>query len=219
LNHSLRQAAGELGKRRAAINGFENASVGAIPCAVFPWAFAGFPERGIDNVGVGGIDQNVRSANILGLALGVGSAGGFVAAGENFLPVLATVGGAIDAALRVGAVGVSGHGGKNLVRIFGIHGEFGNLLAVTQAEMRPGFAGVSGFVDAIAHGEIRAVQSFAAADIDDIGIRRRDGDRTDGTGGLVVKDGLPSASVIVGLPHAAVADAHIEDIGLRWYAA
>src|SRR6185437_14246221 len=81
--------------------------------------------------------------------------------------------------------------------------------------MRPGLAGVGGFVDAVADGEIRAVQALAAANVNDVGIRGRDGNRADGAGGLVVKDRLPGPSVIVGLPHTAVADTYIEDAGLR----
>ena len=36
--------------------------------------------------------------------------------------------------------------------------------------MRPGLAGVGGFVDAVADGEVGALQAFAAADVDDVGI-------------------------------------------------
>lgn len=112
-----------------------------------------------------------------------------------------------------------GHGGENFVGILGIDGEFWNLLAVAQAKMGPGLAGVSGFVNAIADGEIRPMQPFAAADVNDIGIRRRDGNRADGAGGFVIKDRLPGAPIIVRLPDAAVADANIEDAGFIRHAA
>src|SRR6185437_3451171 len=85
--------------------------------------------------------------------------------------------------------------------------------------MRPGLAGVGGFVDAVADGEIRAVQALAAANVNDVGIRGRDGNRADGAGGLVVKDRLPGPSVIVGLPHTAIANAYVKDAGLRGHAA
>src|SRR5438132_11713436 len=79
--------------------------------------------------------------------------------------------------------------------------------------MRPRLACVSGLVDAIADRQIGTVQSFAAADIDHVRVRRRDGYRTDGAGRLRIKDRLPCAAEIVSLPDAAVAHTDIE---LAW---
>ena len=62
------------------------------------------------------------------------------------------------------------HGGENFVRITRIDGQRRNLLSVTQAEVRPGLASVSGFVNAVAHRQVRPVQSFAAAYINNVGI-------------------------------------------------
>ena len=52
-------------------------------------------------------------------------------------------------------------------------------------------------------------------DVDDVGVRGRDGDRADRARGLVVEDRAPDAAVVGRLPHAAVADADVEDVGLR----
>ena len=77
---------------------------------------------------------------------------------------------------------------------------------------------VGGFVDAVADGEIGPLQAFAAADVDDVGIGRRDGERADGAGRLIVEDRLPGAAVVGGLPDAAVVDADVEDVGLAGHA-
>ena len=150
-----------------------------------PRTLAGFPKRRIQDVGIGWIDGDVGSAGILVLV-------------EDFLPVLAAVGGDKDAALFVGTVGMAQHGGEEMVGIARIDGQRGNLLAVAQAEVRPGLAGVGGFVDAVADGEIGTLQAFAAGDVNDVRIRGRDRDGANGLRGFVVEDGRPGAAVVVG---------------------
>ena len=105
-------------------------------------------------------------------------------------------------------------GDEELVGVARIDGDLRDLLAVAQAEVGPGFAGVGGFVEAIAGGEIGALEAFAAAGVDDVGIGGGDGERADGSGGLVVEDGVPGTAVVGGLPDAAIADADVEDVGL-----
>ena len=80
--------------------------------------------------------------------------------------------------------------------------------------MLPGFAGVGGFVDAVAGGKIGATQAFAAAYVDDVGIGWGHGERADGAGGLAVEDGDPGAAGVGGLPDAAVVYADVEEIGI-----
>ena len=62
------------------------------------------------------------------------------------------------------------YGGKNAVGIARVDGERRNLLSVHEAKVGPGLAGVGGLVDAVAHGEVGAMQALAAADINDVGI-------------------------------------------------
>ena len=52
---------------------------------------------------------------------------------------------------------------------------------------------VGGFVDAVADREIRALEAFAAADIDDVRIGGRHRQRADGAGVLIVEDRFPDA--------------------------
>ena len=86
--------------------------------------------------------------------------------------------------------------------------------AAAQAEVGPGLAGVSGLVDAVAGGEVRALQAFAAGDVDGVGIGVGNSDRADGAGGLVVPEADPGLAGVGGLPDAAVDRAEIEGGGL-----
>src|SRR5208283_3089539 len=110
----------------AAVGGLEQSTAGAVEfVAVFPRAFANFPHRGIDHIGIRRINLNV------------GATGVFVF-GNNSLPGLTTVGRAIDAAFCAGSVGMAEHGGENSVGIARIDGQRGNLLSVGESEMSPG---------------------------------------------------------------------------------
>ena len=181
----------------AAIGGFEESAASAVELvAVLPRALANFPHGGVDDIGIRRID------------LDVGAAGVFVLR-NNFLPVLAAIGRTVKAALFAGTVRVAEDGGENPVWIARIDGERGDLLAVAKAEMGPGLARVGGFVDAVADGEIGAMQSFAAGDINDVGIGGSDRDGADGLRGFVIEDGIPGAAVIVRFPDAAV---HLPDV-------
>jgi len=128
--------------------------------------------------------------------------------------LVAAVGRAEDATLGAGAVGMAFDGDEEAFGIIRIDDDRGDLLRVAQAEMRPGFSGVGGLVHAVADGEIRALQTFAAAHVDDVGIAGRDGDGADAPGGLIVKDGIPGVAKVVGFPDAAVDLGHVKDAGL-----
>jgi len=106
------------------------------------------------------------------------------------------------------------HCGKDLVGIARIDGELRNLLAVAQAKVRPGLARIGRFVNTITDRKIRPMQPLTAADINYVWIRRRYRNRADRARGLVVKDRLPRATVVVGLPNAAIAHSDIKHIRL-----
>src|SRR5207302_9380976 len=98
-----------------------------------------------------------------------------------------------DAPLLIRTVWMSEHRDEEAIGIARIDGEHRNLLAVAEAEVLPRFAGVSGFVGAVAGREIGTLQAFARAGVDDVGIRRRDGDRTDRAGWLLIENRRPDA--------------------------
>ncbi len=151
--------------------------------------------------GLDGIDVDVLAAGVHVLE-------------EHALEGAAAVGRPEDAALLVRTVRMAERGDEQAVRVLRVDGEFGNLLRVAQAEMRPRLAGVGGLVDAVADRQVRPRQPFAGGDVEDVGIRRRDGDPADRSGRLVVEDRLPRPAGVGRLPDAAVAHAHVEGVRL-----
>ena len=73
-------------------------------------------------------------------------------------------------------------------------------------------AAIVGAEDAIAGADIVARRHLPGAGIDDVIIRRRDGNGADGRR-LLVEDGLPGAPGIHGLPDAAAGTAEVEGRG------
>ncbi len=80
--------------------------------------------------------------------------------------------------------------------------------------MCPRCAAVGGLVDAVADRQVGTVQSFAAGDVDDIGIGGRNLDGADRAGCFMIEDRRPGPAEIGGLPYAAVHRADVEDIRL-----
>ncbi len=80
--------------------------------------------------------------------------------------------------------------------------------------MRPGFSRVGRFVNAIARRQVRTLQSFAAANVNNVRIGRSHRQRADGAGRLVVENRIPRVPEIRGLPDAAVDGRHVENVRL-----
>ena len=64
-----------------------------------------------------------------------------------------------------------GDGDEQPISIARVDRELRDLLPITQSQMRPRFSRVSRFVDAVANGQIRTVQTFAAANVNHVRIR------------------------------------------------
>src|SRR5690242_8901209 len=98
-------------------------------------------------------DGGVQIARIIGVGGEVNDAGEVVFV-ESFLPGFAAVGGFVNATMR--AVlgdredGMADDADDNDVRIARVDEDGGDVARVVEADVRPGGAGVSGFVDAIA---------------------------------------------------------------------
>ncbi len=103
-------------------------------------------------------------------------------------------------------------GHENTIGILRGHNHACNLLRVAQAGVAPGFSAVGGFVNAVAHRQIRALQTLAAAGVKNIGIRNGDGDIADGTRGLIVKNWNPGPTGISRVPYASVVHADVKQI-------
>ena len=108
-----------------------------------------------------------------------------------------------------------GNRDQDTIRIARVNRDLRNLLSITQPKMCPGLSGVDGFVEAIADGQIRPLQSLAAANVDDVRIGKRYRNAADRTSRLIVENRSPGAAVIGGLPHAAVYLRDVENVRLR----
>src|ERR1017187_1933549 len=58
------------------------------------------------------------------------------------------------------------------------------------------------------------MESFTAADVNNLRVRRRNNDGADRSGGLLIENWLPRAAIVGGLPDASVDRADEEDIWL-----
>ena len=196
-----RQAAGELLPGGATVDGSIDAAIGAAEGSVFIEALLLLPERGVENGRVSGIEAHVVAAGVFVFV-------------ENLFEVLAAVGGAENAALGVGSVGMAEGSDVEAVGVFGIDFNVGDHLGIAKTEVSPALAGVDGFIDTIAGGEIGADDASTGADVDDVGVGGRDSDGADGAGGLGIEEGLPGGTVVSGAPDTAVIETDIEDVGL-----
>src|SRR5580692_6582250 len=184
----------------AAVGGLEQTPAVAFERAAGgPGRAAGRPHVRIENLRIFGIEGEVGGTGVIIFV-------------ENFLPGSPAVAGAEDAALGVWPVRMAEDGNENAIGILRVDDDVGDLLAVAQAQVLPGFSAVAGFVDAVAGGKIGTAETFAAAHINNVSIARRDGKRADGAGGLTVEDGEPGATGIGGFPDAAVVYADVKEI-------
>ncbi len=106
------------------------------------------------------------------------------------------------------------HRDEQPVGILRIDGDIGDHLAVAQSEVRPGLAGVGRLVHPVARRQVGPDDARPAADVDDVRVRRGDGDRADRARRLLVEERHPRGAVIGGAPDAAIVEADVEDVRL-----
>ena len=116
------------------------------------------PERGKKNVGIMRIEGDVDAARVFVFV-------------ENFLPGLAAVGGAEDAALGVRAVRMAESRDESDVGIGGIDNDFADGARIVQANVLPGLAAVERLVNAVAVRNVAANAGFAGPHIKDVVVR------------------------------------------------
>jgi len=104
--------------------------------------------------------------------------------------------------------GISERADHDDVGIARVHDDGIDVANVSEADAGPGGSGIAGFINAI------AVGLLAGADVDDVGIRGRDSDGSDRRDVLIVKDRLPDAAGVGGLPHTSARRAHVIDRGI-----
>src|SRR5262249_32267992 len=144
---------------------------------------------------------------------------GLIVDEQDFLPRLAAVFRAVNAALRSPAEGLTDRRHVRDVRILRVDLQLRDLADFAQPDVRPRLAGVGRLVDAASDDDVRSDGFAAGAHVDHVRIRIRDVDRADRSGrDLAVGDWQPGDPVVLGLPDAAARRAHIEDVRLRAYA-
>ena len=201
-----RKALGQRLPRRPAVGGLEEAAGRAgVRVVVLPGRLSRRPQHRVHRLRVRRIEREVDRAGVLVLV-------------EHLLERDAAVGGAEHAALLVRSVRMAERRDEQARRILRVDDDRADLARVPQAEVVPRPAGVARAIDPVADREIGALQPFAAADVDDVRIRRRDRDRADRLRRLAVEDRRPRQPVVGALPDAAVVDADVEQVRLLRHA-
>jgi len=159
------------------------------------------PSRGQQSVGTIGCNGEIGDANFRALV-------------EDFRPMVAAIGGLIDAALVIGTVRMSKRADVNDVCILRIDDNTADLTRVAQADILPAHAAIGGAVHSVAGGEVGANVGFSSTDVNDFGIRGSDGNSADRSNGLTVEDGRPGYSRVRGLPDAATNRAEVKRAGI-----
>ena len=153
--------------------------------------------------------RRVHHARVLAIDRDVDRAGLGVAE-QHLLPGLAAVDRLEHAALVVVLAVAAEVGDEDDVGVGRMDADLRDRVGVVEADVRPGLAGVGGFVDAVAAHDVAADAGFAHADVDDVGIRLGDGDRADrGAGDQAVGDRRPLRAAIGRLPQAAADRAEV----------
>src|SRR5438445_12155647 len=99
---------------------------------------------------------------------------------------------------------MSENGHEDAIRIARIDSNVRDLLCILEAELGPSLAGVSGYVDPVADGEIGTMQPFTTADVDDVACARRHGERPAGPRRQSGDHRSPCAPGVAALRHDAV---------------
>ncbi len=116
----------------------------------------------------------------------LGRAGVFVDK-EYAFPVLAAVCRTINAALRLWAIAMAHRGGQYDVGIPRVNNDARDAAGLFESHQLPGLAGVGGFVNSGAHGNVTANRGLARAGPNDVRVGRRDSEGANRGHGLRVE--------------------------------
>jgi len=130
------------------------------------------------------------------------------------MPASAAVGTFIDAAFLGGFVDISQHGGIDDIRVGGVYPHPGDMAAVFQADVLPGFPGIYGFPGSIAGGNVAPHCFLASAYVDDVGVGLGDFHRAYTAAKKTVGYAFPAIPAVGGLPYPAPGSAEIKKLGV-----
>lgn len=155
------------------------------------------PGRGKQQVGTVRRDGKIGNANLRALV-------------KHFRPMLPAVGGLVDSTVRVGPVRVTKRADVDNICIPRIDNDTADLTGIAQADVFPALAAIGRAIHSVARGQVRANVRFSGADVNDLWVGGSDGNRSNGSDGLMIEDGLPGDAGVRRLPNAAPNRAKIE---------
>ena len=159
------RVARELAPCVAAVGGLEDPRpLAAAPQA--PRLAVHLPERRVEDVRINRVHDEVDGSRA------------FVAE-EYLLPGVTPVGGPKDSALGVGPERMAEGRHVHAFRVGRMDADPSDRVGVGQAEVPPALPGIVRAVDAVALEDVGAQLHLAHADVDDVGVGRRDRDRAD----------------------------------------
>src|SRR5436853_3078473 len=166
-----------------------------------PWQPSCLPERGVHDARVVRIEADIDRAGLLVLV-------------EDLAPGLAAVRAADHAALAGGAEGMAEGRDASDIGILRVDDQRADLAGVPEADVAPGPAAVDRLVDAIAVRHVAARGRLPGADIDDVRIGGRDGERAHGRDRCSVGQRPPRGAPVRRLPDSPRDRTEIKGIGL-----
>src|SRR5262249_10979177 len=146
---------------------------------------ARLPEPGKQNLRIGRVEADIRRTSVR-------------IPGQDLLPVLAAIRGAIDAALAIGPERMTEDCGERNIRVGRVDDQGADLAFLFPA-MRPVLAGAGRFEDAVPSSPVAPDVGFPCTLVDDVRIGRGQRQRADGTDGWVVGNRLPASPAVDGL--------------------
>ena len=195
--------AAEAGPGRAAVAGAPDRASGSRDGGevALPGVLPRLPGGGEEDPRVGRVGGDVHRA-------------GLVVDLQHVRPGRAAVGGAEDAALRSGLEEVAHGRDEDGVGIGGVDPHLADVAGVLETKVTPRPAAVPGREHALAALNVIARFRLAAADVDHVRVRRRDGQGADRGGGPLVEQRCPGPPRVIGPPHPAARRAEHEGVGL-----
>lgn len=154
-----------------------------LPVDERPGPAVGFIDCGDQDVGIQGIHDEIAHAAIAEV--------------EGQRPGPPAVRRLIKASLAVHLVVVEFPFGGDIddIRVFRVHGDLGDEEALLQADRRPGLSGIGRFPHPVAVGARTGVHGFAGPEVEDIRVRRSDGQEADAHIAELFEDGPETDAV------------------------
>src|SRR6185312_4041985 len=147
--------------------------------------------------------SRIKCVGILRCHRNHAAAGGRIGSRQHLAPVLAAVGGLVNAAGLIVGKGAAGSAYPDGVAVFRTDQDLGNVLRIFESNVVPVFAAVGGFVHAVANGHAVAHPALTAAYPNVLRVCRIDGNGANRLHVGLIEDRFEAAASIHRLPHAA----------------